>query len=40
MEAFDSVYSRYRTAMMVHAGRDPLPKPHFLLVNKYKNEEE
>ena len=26
MEAFDSVYSRYRTAMMVHAGRDPLPK--------------
>ena len=40
MEAFDSVYSRYRTAMMVHAGRNPLPKPHFLLVNKYKNEEE
>ena len=43
MEAFDLLYSRYRTAMEVHAGRDPIPKSHFLTANKYaksKEEEE
>ena len=35
MEAFDLVYSKYRTAMEVHAGRDALPKSHFLIQNKY-----
>ena len=35
MEAFDLVHSRYRTAMEVHAGREALPKSHFLIKNKY-----
>lgn len=40
MEAFDLVYNRYRSAMTVHAHRDPLPKSHFLLKNKYAKQEE
>ena len=40
MEAFDLVYNRYRSAMTVHAHRDPLPKSHFLIANKYAKSEE
>lgn len=40
MEAFDLLYNQYRSAMTVHAHRDPLPKAHFLMQNKYANQEE
>ena len=40
MEAFDLVYNRYRSAMTVHAHRDPMPKSHFLIKNKYARTEE
>ena len=35
MEAFDLLYNQYRSAMTVHAGRDPLQKAHFLMQNKH-----
>ena len=37
MEAFDSLYDVYRSAITVHAGREPLPKAHFLMQNKYQS---
>lgn len=40
MEAFDLVYNRYRSAMTVHAHRDPMPKSHFLIKNKYAKSQE
>ena len=35
MEAFDLVYNQYRSAMIVHAQREPKPKSVFLVKNKY-----
>lgn len=42
MEAFDLLYNHYRSAITVHAHRDPLPKAHFLMQNKHHkwNQEE
>lgn len=40
MEAFDLVYNQYRSAITVHAGREPMPKSHFLIKNKYAADQE
>ena len=40
MEAFDLVYSNYRSISILHAQRDPKPKSHFLIKNKYAKLEE